>query len=187
MQFCSARYGPDQGPSSQPHDWKEVLIRRYRRSRQHGNDRIRNSMIWHIRTRLRPRACMEDPCAFILLLVGFSWIVNHGATAVNDTFRHRPKYISAFNSLTTIFIGGGKAVSGNIRVELVRLFMTVPRVHIYRIRINRQVVSPPQYGAGPRLRNDEPTPRDHAIDAILSCEWMLRLGQPGGLCYHSDS
>jgi hypothetical protein len=65
--------------------------------------------------------------------------------------------------------------------------MTVPRFHIYRIRTNRQVVSQPQYGAGPRLRNDEPTTRDHAIDAILSCVWMLRLDQPDGLCSPSDS
>jgi hypothetical protein len=44
--------------------------------------------------------------------------------------------------------------------------MTVPRVHIYRIRTDRQFVSRPQCGAGPRLRNDEPAPRDHAGDTI---------------------
>jgi hypothetical protein len=131
--------------------------------------------IWHICTKWGPRACMDDPCAFILLLVGLSWIVGYETTAVNDTFRGAPSLLDIARSISRPstalqqYSSEGKAVRDNISVELVRLFMTVPRVHIYRIMTNRQVVSRPQYGAGPRLRNDEPTTRDHAIDAMISC------------------
>jgi hypothetical protein len=89
----------------------------------------------HIRTRLGPRACMVDPCCFILLLVGRSWIVNYRAFAANDTFRGDPSLPDMARSIFQPSTALQQYSSAG--VELVRLFMTVNRLRIYRIRTNR--------------------------------------------------
>jgi hypothetical protein len=43
---------------------------------------------------------MDDPCAFILLLVGLSSIVGYEATAVNDTFRGAPSLSDIARSIS---------------------------------------------------------------------------------------